>query len=147
MNVKLRPDLQAFVQSRVASGRNESHDDVPLESLQRPKANDEEAAQLTIALELAEARAAHEGVVGWSEQYLDRRIEDFMNVRVPPEHEAFIQQRVQSGQNDDAPDVVGEALDLLAQTEHDRDALRAALAIGFERIERGETVPWTPDLL
>lgn len=78
---------------------------------------------------------------------MDRRIEDSMNVPVLPEHEAFIQQRVQSGQNDDAPDVVGEALDLLAQTEHDRDALRAALAAGEEDIRHGRVTLWTPDLL
>lgn len=147
MNVRLTPDLQAFIQSRVESGRNGSPNDVLLEALHRLQKEDAEAARLTTALEPGEARAMNEGVIPCSNKYLDRRIEETMNVPVSSEHEAFIQQRVRSGRNGDAPDVVGEALDLLTQTEREGDALRAALAVGLEQIERGETVPWTPDLL
>ena len=70
-----------------------------------------------------------------------------MNIPVPAEHETFIQQRVESGQNRDAEDVIREALDLLKSAERDRNELRAALAIGLDQIERGETIPWTPDFL
>lgn len=70
-----------------------------------------------------------------------------MNIPVPSEHETFIRQRVESGRNQDAGDVIREALDLLKSEEQDRDELRAALAIGLDQIERGETIPWTPDFL
>ena len=64
-----------------------------------------------------------------------------------PEHESFIRQRVESGRNRDAKDVVREALQLLSERERDLAELQAALALGLEQIERGETVPWTPDFL
>ena len=70
-----------------------------------------------------------------------------MNIAVPSEHETFIQQRVESGRNRDAEDVIREALELLSERDRDSAELRAALAVGLDQIERGESVPWTPDLL
>ena len=71
-----------------------------------------------------------------------------MNISVPSEHEPFIQQRVESGRNRDAEDVIREALDLLSTKEgKELDALRAAIALGDDDIRNGRVTPWTPDLL
>ncbi len=64
-----------------------------------------------------------------------------------PEHETFIRHRIESGQNRDASDVIREALQLLSERDRDRAELRAALTIGLDQIERGETVLWTSDFL
>jgi antitoxin ParD1/3/4 len=69
-----------------------------------------------------------------------------MTVTLPPQLEAMIEEKVTSGRYADAGEVVEEALPLL--DERDRfEQLRAELAIGLEQIERGETVPYTPDFM
>jgi antitoxin ParD1/3/4 len=63
-----------------------------------------------------------------------------MNVTLPPRFEALVEEKVMSGRYADASEVIQEALRLL--DEHERlQHLRAALALGPEQIERGETVP------
>ena len=69
-----------------------------------------------------------------------------MAVRLTPDLEAMIQQKVQSGRYTNASDVVGEALRLLDE----RDALQrltAAIDVGVQEIARGEEVPWSPSLI
>lgn len=71
-----------------------------------------------------------------------------MNIAVPAEHETFIQQRVESGQNQDANDVIREALDLLRKKEErERDALRAAIELGDDDIRNGRVTAWSADFL
>ncbi len=71
-----------------------------------------------------------------------------MNIAVPSEHETFIQQRVESGRNRDANDVIREALDLLSKKEErERDALRAAIELGDEDIRHGRVTAWSVDFL
>jgi antitoxin ParD1/3/4 len=70
-----------------------------------------------------------------------------MNVNLTPHFEAMIREKVESGRYNNASEVVREALRLLEA--HDRqqvEQLRAALAIGLEQIERGEAVPYTPQV-
>jgi putative addiction module CopG family antidote len=62
-----------------------------------------------------------------------------------PQLAALIRQNVESGGYLDADEVIREALRLL--DEHDRKRLRAELQIGFDQIERGELVDFTPELL
>ena len=63
-----------------------------------------------------------------------------MNVTLPPQLEALVLQRVDSGRYDDASDAVQAGLRLL--DEHDRaERSRAALGVGLEEIERGEGRP------
>ena len=69
-----------------------------------------------------------------------------MNVSLTPRLEAMIREKVDSGMYNNASEVVREALRLLEQQDRDR-RLREELAIGVEQIARGETVPWTPELL
>jgi antitoxin ParD1/3/4 len=69
-----------------------------------------------------------------------------MNVTLPPQYETMLEEKVTSGRYADASAVIQEALRLL--DERDRlQQLRAELAIGLEQIERGETVPYTPDFM
>ena len=71
-----------------------------------------------------------------------------MNIFVPSEHETFIRQRVESGRNRDAEDVIREALELLSKKEgKELDALRAAIAHGDEQIAQGRLTRRSPDLL
>ena len=65
-----------------------------------------------------------------------------MNIAITPEDEKVIRQRIETGQFDDAADVVHAALEALA--ERDRfDRLQAELRIGLEQFDRGEGVPFT----
>ena len=69
-----------------------------------------------------------------------------MQVELTPQLAAMVRDKVDGDRYKTASDVVEDALRLLE--ERDRlQRLRAALAIGDEQIERGETVPFTPGLL
>ena len=69
-----------------------------------------------------------------------------MNVSLSPKHEALVRKKVESGQFEDANDLVAEALRLW--DEHDRcTRLKAAVEIGDAQYERGEVTRWTADSL
>ena len=68
-----------------------------------------------------------------------------MSVRLTPQLEAMIRERVESGRYHDAVEVVGDALRLLE--EHERsEHLNDLLAVGLEQARRGELVEFTPEL-
>jgi antitoxin ParD1/3/4 len=76
-----------------------------------------------------------------------------VTLTLPPQLEAMIQKKIESGSYSDPSDVVQAALRLLE--EHDRQAsedderllrLRAALKIGQDQVDRGEGRPYTPEL-
>ena len=67
-----------------------------------------------------------------------------MVIQLTPEAEARIRELVRRGRYDGPEAVVDEALTVLE--ERDRyEQLKAAIAVGMDQLERGETVPWTPD--
>ena len=67
-----------------------------------------------------------------------------MVIQLSPEAETRIRELIERGGYADPEAVVDEALRALA--ERDQYAqLKAAIAVGIEQIERGETIPWTPD--
>ena len=68
-----------------------------------------------------------------------------MNVVLSQESEEVVKQLVGSGRYHDADQVIAEALLVLEEQER-LMALRAAIAIGDEQIERGEVVLYTPEL-
>lgn len=68
-----------------------------------------------------------------------------MHLDVPPQIEAMIREKVESGEYLDAAQVVEEALRLL-QERDDLRQLRAALQIGIDQLDRGEGVSYTPAL-
>jgi antitoxin ParD1/3/4 len=67
-----------------------------------------------------------------------------MSIQLSPEAEATIREFVERGDYRDAEAVVEEALRVLAEREQ-YAKLKAAIAVGMEQVERGETIPWTPD--
>jgi antitoxin ParD1/3/4 len=68
-----------------------------------------------------------------------------MNVSLTPQLEELVRSKVASGRYNNASEVVREALRLLE--DYDRyEAFRAAVAVGYEQAERGELIPWTPEL-
>ncbi len=67
-----------------------------------------------------------------------------MSIQISPEAEATIRELIERGDYDDPEAVVDEALRVLAERDH-YGRLKAALAVGIEQYERGETIPWTPD--
>ncbi|MGH2561763.1 MAG: type II toxin-antitoxin system ParD family antitoxin [Thermomicrobiales bacterium] len=69
-----------------------------------------------------------------------------MNVSLTPHLESMVRQKVASGRYNNASEVVREALRLME--EHDQhQRLRSAVAIGQEQVKRGETQPFTPELM
>lgn len=69
------------------------------------------------------------------------------NIKLPPEVEDFVGDKVDSGFYADAADVVRDAL-LLLQAEEKRDlAWRNAIQVGVDELDRGEGVPFTAKAL
>jgi antitoxin ParD1/3/4 len=69
-----------------------------------------------------------------------------MNVNPTPHLEAMARQKVASGRDNNASEVVREALRLLEEQDN-LHRLRAALAVGQDQLDRGEDRPYTPELL
>ena len=69
-----------------------------------------------------------------------------MTVTLPPELEAMVRQKVETGCYEDADAVVQAALILLDLHERRFDRLRAAVAAADEQLQQGKYARWTPDL-
>lgn len=70
-----------------------------------------------------------------------------MAIQLPPDIEARIRQKVERGDFPDAGEVVREAMRLLDAQEREIDELRAKLKIGLDQLDRGEGIPFTPELV
>jgi antitoxin ParD1/3/4 len=68
-----------------------------------------------------------------------------MNIVLTPQQEELVRSKIESGRYNDASEVVDEALQLLEERER-KEAFRAAVMVGYEQAERGELIPWTPEL-
>ena len=69
-----------------------------------------------------------------------------MSVTLSPHAEALLRQRIDTGSYRDIDELIEDALRAL--DERDRLArLRAAIASGDAQIARGETIPYTDDLM
>ena len=70
-----------------------------------------------------------------------------MSVTLSPHLEAIVRDHVATGDFADADEVVAEALRLLDEYNLVKlERLRAAVATGFEQIERGEGREYTPEV-
>ena len=69
-----------------------------------------------------------------------------MHITLTPQLEALVRQKIETGQYDDASEVVRDALQLMAERDR-REELRASLVVAGEQIERGEGVVWEPALM
>jgi antitoxin ParD1/3/4 len=75
-----------------------------------------------------------------SSEYLPRCEVRFMNVELDSRTEELIKEKVASGRFSNASEVVREAIRRMEEEEH-YEALRAAIAAGYEEAERGDLVP------
>ena len=70
-----------------------------------------------------------------------------MHVRLTPQAEALIREKVDSGRYATAEEAVQAAIRLLDEHERRLQWLLAELAIGEEQERRGELIDFTPELL
>ena len=70
-----------------------------------------------------------------------------MNVSLTPELAKLVNDQVTSGRFGSASEVVRAALRLMQEREEKREWLVRELKKGFDQIERGEGIPFTPELL
>jgi antitoxin ParD1/3/4 len=70
-----------------------------------------------------------------------------MAIQLPADVEARIRQKVERGDFPDAGEVVREAMRLLEAQERQLAELRAKLQAGLDQLDRGEGVPFTPELV
>ena len=65
-----------------------------------------------------------------------------MKIRLLPEHEAFVREKVESGEYDSADDVVTDALFCFQHIEQfralRREELRGEIQVGLDEADRGE---------
>ena len=69
-----------------------------------------------------------------------------MNVSLTPQLEAMIRQKVESGRDNNASEVVRDARRHMEASKHRLFDLRAAVAVDEGQIARGRVVEWTPEL-
>ncbi|MBX3070431.1 MAG: type II toxin-antitoxin system ParD family antitoxin [Thermomicrobiales bacterium] len=70
-----------------------------------------------------------------------------MAVTLTPQIEEIIRKKIEAGQYSDASELVGEAVRQLDARDQKLERLRAALQSGIDQADRGELIPWTPDLM
>jgi antitoxin ParD1/3/4 len=70
-----------------------------------------------------------------------------MSIHVPTDLEESIREKVESGQYDDASEVIRAAMRLLDRRDRRLQELRASIAEGLAAIERGEGIELTPEVM
>src|SRR6185436_13907770 len=70
-----------------------------------------------------------------------------MNVSLPAVLARHVEELVQGGQYSSASEVVRSALRLLLERERHLAWLRGEVQKGFDSIDRGESVPYSPELI
>jgi len=69
-----------------------------------------------------------------------------MNANLTPRLEAMVRQRVETGLFNNASEVVREAPRLSGEKRR-LNGLKSAIAVGEAQYARGETIPFTPELV
>ena len=70
-----------------------------------------------------------------------------MHVRLSEVEQSFIKSLVQDGSYADETEVVRDAIRKMREERERAARFRAAVMVGDEAIERGETVPYSPELM
>jgi antitoxin ParD1/3/4 len=70
-----------------------------------------------------------------------------MHINLSPEMEQYLQSKVSSGYYSNASEVVRDAIRRMREEDEKLAALRAAVAVGDEQLERGEGAAYTPELV
>lgn len=77
-----------------------------------------------------------------------RGSENAMNIALPKHIQRFVEQEVQSGRFEDVQEVIVAALESMADDHRiDPEVLAELIAEPLAQIERGETIPWSDDLM
>ena len=61
-----------------------------------------------------------------------------MNIKLKPEQEKFIREKIASGEYSNADDVISQAFKLLEARERKIKELKAKIAVGTEQIAKGQ---------
>ena len=67
-----------------------------------------------------------------------------MHINLSPEMEKYLQSKVSTGYYSNASEVVRDAIRRMRDEDERLAALRAAVAVGDEQLDRGEGVSYTP---
>ncbi len=70
-----------------------------------------------------------------------------MATRYPPQLEEDIRNLMESGDYDDATDILAQGVRLLARRREKAQHLRELLQVGLDAADRGELVDFTPGLM
>lgn len=70
-----------------------------------------------------------------------------MHINLSAEMEQYLQSKVGTGFYSNASEVVRDAIRRMREEDEKLAALRAAVQVGDEQIERGEGIPYTPERL
>jgi antitoxin ParD1/3/4 len=70
-----------------------------------------------------------------------------MHINLSPEMEKFIQGKVEAGFYSNATEVIRDAIRRMHEEEQKVVAMRAALKVGDDQLDKGERVPYTADLV
>jgi antitoxin ParD1/3/4 len=70
-----------------------------------------------------------------------------MHINLSPEMEKYLQSKVGTGFYSDASQVVCAAIRKMREEDEKLVALRAAVQIGDEQLNRGEGIPYSPERL
>lgn len=70
-----------------------------------------------------------------------------MHINLSPEMEQYLQSKVGTGFYSNASEVVRDAIRRMREEDEKLAALRAAVQVGDEQIDRGEGVPYTQERL
>jgi len=70
-----------------------------------------------------------------------------MHINLSPEMEKFVQSKVDTGFYSNASEVVRDAIRRMREEEEKVAAMRAALKIGDDQLDKGQGVAYTSDLI
>ncbi|WP_374090139.1 type II toxin-antitoxin system ParD family antitoxin [Methylomicrobium lacus] len=70
-----------------------------------------------------------------------------MHINLSAEMEQYLQSKVGTGFYSNASEVVRDAIRRMREEDEKLTALRAAVQVGDDQLERGEGIPYTPERL
>jgi antitoxin ParD1/3/4 len=70
-----------------------------------------------------------------------------MHINLTKEMESYLQTKVSGGFYSNASEVIRDAIRRMREADEKLEALRAAVRVGDEQLDRGEGQPYTPELL
>jgi antitoxin ParD1/3/4 len=70
-----------------------------------------------------------------------------MHINLSPEMEEFVQSKVDTGFYSNASEVIRDAIRRMREEEEKVAAMRAALKVGDDQLDKGQRVLYTPDLV